>query len=196
MTGFLFLYKTEIFSLSMKKGDTVSVIDEDVTGIVEKVKGAEVWVSVDGFTLQYSKSELVVIKSFSNLVFKKQDVDAVLKQKTTEKSKKTLRPKKKKKEKPAVEIDLHIHNLVPSTKGMSNFDMLNLQLDTARHRLEHAIANRIPRLIFIHGIGEGVLRMELEYLFGRYPEITFYDAEYSKYGAGATEVYIYQNPKK
>ena len=73
--------------------------------------------------------------------------------------------------------------------------MLNLQIDTATQRLEHAITNRIPKLVFIHGVGEGVLRMELETLFRRYSEVTFSDASYRKYGAGATEVYIYQNPK-
>ena len=32
------------------------------------------------------------------------------------------------------------------------------------------------------------------FLFGRYP-VRFYDASYKKYGLGATEVYVYQNPK-
>ena len=35
--------------------------------------------------------------------------------------------------------------------------------------------------------------MELEYLFGRYDNIKYYDADYKKYGLGATEVYIFQN---
>jgi dsDNA-specific endonuclease/ATPase MutS2 len=49
-------------------------------------------------------------------------------------------------------------------------------------------------VIFIHGIGEGVLKRELQYLLKKYP-VDFYDASYQKYGLGATEVYIYQNPK-
>ena len=49
--------------------------------------------------------------------------------------------------------------------------------------------------MFIHGVGEGVLRTELEFLLGRYPNVAFYDAEYAKYGVGATEVYIYQKAK-
>ena len=52
---------------------------------------------------------------------------------------------------------------------------------------------KIP-IIFIHGVGEGVLKNELHYLFGRYP-VRFYDASYKKYGLGATEVYVYQNQK-
>ena len=48
-------------------------------------------------------------------------------------------------------------------------------------------------LVFIHGVGEGVLKEELRYLFNRYDNVKFYDADYQKYGLGATEVYIYQN---
>jgi dsDNA-specific endonuclease/ATPase MutS2 len=47
-------------------------------------------------------------------------------------------------------------------------------------------------MVFIHGKGEGVLKLELEYLLKRY-NVKFYDANYQKYGLGATEVYIYQN---
>jgi len=33
----------------------------------------------------------------------------------------------------------------------------------------------------------------LEFLFKRYNNLKFYDADYQKYGRGATEVYIFQN---
>ena len=65
-----------------------------------------------------------------------------------------------------MEVDLHIHQLVKSTKNMSNYDMLTLQLDTAKRRLEFAISKRIQRVIFIHGVGAGVLKLEMEYLLG------------------------------
>ncbi|MEO1031898.1 MAG: Smr/MutS family protein, partial [Bacteroidota bacterium] len=94
---------------------------------------------------------------------------------------------------PKFEVDLHIHKLTDSTKGMTNFDMLNLQLDTARRQLEFAIKKRIPKMVFIHGVGEGVLRQELETLLGRYNNLKFYDADYKTYGIGATEVRIFQN---
>ena len=93
-----------------------------------------------------------------------------------------------------MEVDLHIQHLVKSSKGMSNHDMLTLQLDTAKHKLEFAIRKRMNKIIFIHGVGEGVLKSELSYLCKRYP-VDFYDASYQKYGLGATEVYIYQNKK-
>ena len=77
-----------------------------------------------------------------------------------------------------MEVDLHINQLVKSPKGLSNHEMLNLQLDTARHKLEFAMSKRIQKVVFIHGVGEGVLKMELEYLLGRYGNIKYYDADY------------------
>jgi hypothetical protein len=76
---------------------------------------------------------------------------------------------------------------------MASHEMLNLQLDTAKRQLEFAIKKHIQRIVFIHGVGEGVLKLELEYLFKRYDNLKFYDANYQKYGVGATEVYIFQN---
>ena len=93
-----------------------------------------------------------------------------------------------------MEVDLHIEKLLPSKKGLSNHDILTKQLDTARGQLEFAIRKRIQKIVFIHGVGEGVLKAELEYLFSRYENVKFYDANYQRYGLGATEVYIFQNP--
>lgn len=179
----------------MKKGDTVSAIDEDLTGVVEEIKGDQVWVLVDGLELQFQKSELVIVKPFHDVIFDTQDFENVLKEKQSTKPRGRM-TKRKNKDKTIVEIDLHIHELTSSTKDMSNFDMLTLQIEVAEQRLEHAIANRIPKLVFIHGVGEGVLRMELETLFRRYQQVSFYDADYRKYGVGATEVYIYQAKKE
>ena len=93
-----------------------------------------------------------------------------------------------------MEVDLHINQLIRNPRGMNNHDMLTLQVDTARRQLEFAIKKRIQKVVFIHGVGEGVLRAELEYLFSRYENVRYYDADYQKYGQGATEIYIMQNP--
>ena len=90
-------------------------------------------------------------------------------------------------------VDLHIHQLVNSQQGLDNYDMLTIQLDTAKRQLDFAIQKRIQRIVFIHGIGEGVLKIELEFLFKRYENVKYYEADFQKYGRGATEVYIYQN---
>ena len=94
-----------------------------------------------------------------------------------------------------MEIDLHIEQLVDNPRGMQNYEILTKQLNVARYQLELAIENRFQKVIFIHGVGEGVLKLELEYLLGRYNNISYYDADYAKYGQGATEVYIHQSKR-
>lgn len=90
-------------------------------------------------------------------------------------------------------VDLHIEKLLPDTRGMSTYDILNYQMDTAKGQLEFAIRKRIQRIVFIHGVGEGVLKEELRTLFRRYEDLRVGDADYREYGLGATEVYIPQS---
>jgi len=145
----------------------------------------------DGFPMQFTSDQLV--KSGSDIRVSNYEAHLVKKHKEIPKRKKTRATKPKERNVPKMEVDLHIHQLTPSTRGMTNFDMLNLQLDTAKRQLEFAIRKRIQRVVFIHGVGEGVLKEELIFLFKKYP-VDYYDADYQKYGLGATEVYIYQNP--
>ncbi|WP_066217935.1 Smr/MutS family protein [Formosa haliotis] len=185
--------------MKFKKGDTVSVLDEDITGVILKIEGMSVSVeTTDGFILEFDAHELIKIKSDTGLesqLFLDNSINRVISEKEEFKPKKSVRVKPKERFEPMMEVDLHIHNLTKSNKGMGNYEMLSLQLDTAKHKLEYAMKNRIQKIVFIHGVGEGVLRMELEYLFNRYDNLKYYDANYQKYGVGATEVYIYQNPK-
>ena len=78
---------------------------------------------------------------------------------------------------------------------MSNYDILTLQTETAKRHLEFAIRNRIPKIVFIHGVGEGILKAELDFLLGRYDSIDFSEGNYQRYGMGATEVFIRQKSK-
>lgn len=178
-----------------KKGDKVSVLDDNISGIVKNVSNTIISVLIeDGFILEFSPHELIKLDS-KGLEVSQQEVQNSLKDKEVQKRKQFRKIRRKEKEQPPMEVDLHIHHLVPTTKGMTNHDMLTVQIDTAKRQLEFAIRKRVQRVVFIHGVGEGILRTELEYLFGRYDNVSFYDANYQKYGIGATEVYIYQNPK-
>lgn len=181
--------------MSFKVGDRVTVLDDNISGIVKRISGSSIFVeSSEGFELEFEAHELMLSKDekFSSGIFSEQSLDEVIKEKETSKRRKLPRIKPKERNLPPMEVDLHIHQLTNSTKNMSNYEMLTLQLDTAKRQLEFAIRKRIPKVVFIHGVGEGVLKTELEYLFGRY-NVKYYDADYQKYGMGATEVYIYQN---
>ena len=177
------------------KGDKVAVLDDAIEGVIISVKNDDITIdTTDGFELTFKRSELIKVGDSSaiNQASKFSDIEIAKVQKVTKNQHRVNIEKKSRKEEFVLEVDLHIEKLVKSFKHMTNFDILNLQVDTARGQLEFAIKNRIPRVVFIHGMGEGVLKEELDFLLGRYSEITFQDANYRKYGLGATEVFLKQ----
>ncbi|NMH86076.1 Smr/MutS family protein [Flavivirga algicola] len=183
--------------MPFKLGDFVSVVDEDLSGVIKQISGNTISIeTTDGFLLDFQSDELVMDKAGSTLakeLFSQTTIGNVVAEKEQPLKRKQPKTRAKDRYEPTMEVDLHISKLIKSSKGMSKHDMLTLQLDTAKRQLDFAIRKRIQKIVFIHGVGEGVLKVELEYLFGRYNNIKFYDANYQKYGLGATEVYIYQN---
>jgi len=182
--------------MDFKIGDKVDALDEDLSGVITNITGTRISIETsDGFEIEFSEKELVKVgdgTSLSANIFSKTSLDEAVSQKEIKK-RVTIKKKTKERFQPTMEVDLHIHQLTNSSKGMANHEMLSLQLDTAKRQLEFAIRKRIQRIVFIHGVGEGVLKLELEYLFKRYDNLKFYDANYQKYGVGATEVYVFQN---
>ena len=177
-------------------GDKVSAIDEDISGTVIRIENNLIVIETkDGFEMDFSPIELIKeqLPSLSKSIFSDYSLDEVIPEKEQIDRKKSIKIKPKERNQPAMEVDLHIHHLTDKPKHLSNYEMLNLQVDTARRQLEFAIKKRIQKIVFIHGVGEGVLKMELETLFSRYNNVKYYDADLQKYGLGATEVYIYQN---
>lgn len=180
------------------KGDQVSVLDEDVNGVVVSVKDKQVTIeTTDGFVMTYFVNELLKINKSSNLMnsIERINIGEVAKEKEIPKPRSFVKERKDKREIPAPEFDLHIEKLVSNKRGMSNYDILTLQTETAKRHIEFAIKNRIPKIVFIHGVGEGILKSELDFLLGRYDNVVFQDGNYQKYGQGATEVYFKQNTK-
>ncbi|QBZ98353.1 Smr/MutS family protein [Flavobacterium sangjuense] len=179
----------------LNKGDKVSVLDDAIDGVVVEINGSEVTIeTTDGFSLTFKSSELIKIGSGNAMDFKF-NKSQVISEKEVAKPNYINKEKKNKKEIPPPEFDLHIEKLVKNYKSMNNYDILTKQIDTAKSHIEFAIRNRIPKIVFIHGVGEGVLKSDLDFLLGRYDNIVFQDANYQKYGLGATEVYFKQNTK-
>ena len=89
------------------------------------------------------------------------------------------------------EIDLHIEQLVDDKKGLTNSDIVSIQLDTLRHYLQLALVHRQERMVVIHGLGKGRLREEVHAILKQMPEIGRFKNEWSgKYGFGATEIWF------
>jgi hypothetical protein len=91
--------------------------------------------------------------------------------------------------KPAKEIDLHIEKLSDQYVGMSNNAMLTLQLTEFQKNLDNALATGMEEIVFIHGVGNGVLKKEIHKILSNHKSIKFFqDAQKEKFGYGATLV--------
>jgi len=173
-------------------GDSVETIDDTIMGRIIEIAGTMISIETqDGFQMKFNDSELVKISD--EIVVSNYEVTLIKSEKEIPKKNKKRVTKPKERNAPKMVVDLHIQQLTNATREMSNYDMLNLQMETAKRQLEFAMRKGIQKVVFIHGVGEGVLKEELKYLFGRYDNIKCYDADYQKYGLGATEVYIFQN---
>ncbi len=89
------------------------------------------------------------------------------------------------------EVDLHIEELVEKTAGLSNFEILNIQLERFEKELDEALQRNMKKITFIHGVGNGRLKQEIISILKTIKGVTFQDAPYKDYGFGATQVNIY-----
>ncbi|MDO7845921.1 Smr/MutS family protein [Hymenobacter sp. M29] len=91
---------------------------------------------------------------------------------------------------PPHEVDLHLEALRPDNKEeLSNTAILRLQLDAFEDTLSRALATNMHEIVFIHGMGNGVLRKEIHRQLSRNKDIKFFeDARKEKFGFGATLV--------
>ncbi len=99
--------------------------------------------------------------------------------------------KKHKEATAVIEVDLHIHELLDNTGGLSNTDMLTCQLDKFHEVLSQYAGKKGQKIVFIHGKGDGVLRNAIEKeLKTKYKSYYYQDASFREYGFGATMVTI------
>ena len=181
---------------NFKVGDKVTVLDDDFDGRITAISGVQITIETsDGFQLNFEAKELILnVKQDLNFNIPNQTINEIIKQKEIPKPRSFVKEKKVK-EIPAPEFDLHIEKLVKNFRAMSNYEILTLQTETAKRHLDFAINKRIPKIVFIHGVGEGVLKSELDFMLGRYENIDFRDGNYQKYGLGATEIFIRQSAR-
>lgn len=90
-----------------------------------------------------------------------------------------------------LEIDLHASQLLDSTSGLNNSEILRVQLDKFHEIMNANLKLRGKKIVFIHGKGEGVLRKALiDEVKQRYKSCQFQDASFREYGFGATMIII------
>ncbi len=99
-------------------------------------------------------------------------------------------PAKKAKTEPE-EVDLHIEAITDSHAGLSNSEIIDMQMARFKIALDTAVIHKTRRIVFIHGVGNGKLKFTLrKALDHQYPDLQYQDASFKEYGYGATMVII------
>lgn len=168
--------------MTLKIGDKVSVINEPIDGIVVEIRKNEIVLeTMDGFRLPYSKKEIVVYKTDLELDKLLDFID-----KTPQKTTQISNPKKQKTQSV---VDLHY-------EGESNsIPILKIQLNQFKTALNLAIKANQTEITFIHGVGAGKLRKEIETILHK-NKISFTDGSYAKYGTDGAIVVLLHGVKK
>jgi len=89
------------------------------------------------------------------------------------------------------EVDLHIHEIIDDESGLDAAAKLDLQLQEFQIQLSKAIQDGISKIVFIHGVGTGVLKSKIiSILNNDYSHLMYQDASFQKYKFGATLIYL------
>ena len=92
-----------------------------------------------------------------------------------------------------MEVDLHIHELVDDQRGLPDRAKLAIQMDHFDRMMDIAKREKLRRIVFIHGVGQGGLRHQIRTtLEQHHPDCSYREGDPRKYGSGATEVWLGQ----
>jgi hypothetical protein len=166
--------------MSFKVGDVVAFLDDPGTGTIIAIKAEVAEVACD-----YGFNDFFPIKS---LILRQALVIGEVIKKDRPMPSKAPVFKGKAPLPNLIEVDLHFEELVDFPKNFNAHEKLQIQLREVRKTLVRAQSGGIKRVVLIHGVGQGRLREEIYTLLERMDKLRFYDADYARYGKGATEV--------
>ena len=95
------------------------------------------------------------------LVISAQELKRAMQEKEPHPERQPARAAKKLDRNEMIEIDLHAHEVLETTAGMSAGDIKEYQLKMFRDTMDAHLKEKGRRIVFIHGKGEGVLRQAL-----------------------------------
>ncbi len=166
---------------TLKKGDKICVIDEDLCGEFAFAKAEQItFICEHGFEHTRPASQLISESKF--------EINTPIQPDLQEVSSNIKKPKRPEE----LIVDLHLHEVVAYATNMSNHEKVIAQLDRAKSALEEAESKRVKKVILIHGVGKGKLKKELRRFLNGKANINVHDADYSRFGYGATEVVFYK----
>lgn len=169
-------------------GDSVAFLDTEGKATVKQVLSpVQLLVETEeGF------EETISLKSVIKLgrdAFRKENVGFVPNKEEPKKKKQSVQ-KKKTTEALLWEVDLHIEVLLDYYRNMGNYEIVQHQLRHCEFTLLKAQKNKVQRLVVIHGKGEGVLKEEV-YSLARKHDLHIREADFKRYGGGASEIVFY-----
>ncbi len=92
---------------------------------------------------------------------------------------------------PAPIVDLHIENLSSNNEQLDAAEMLDIQVRAFEQKLDEAIAAGMDEITFIHGVGNGTLKYEIQKRASQLDNIQYFkDTQKEKFGYGATLIKI------
>ncbi|QTN39494.1 Smr/MutS family protein [Cryomorphaceae bacterium] len=183
--------------MEIKTGMRVVMVDDVLEGTVSEVRGNLItFITDDGFQEEAWSHELVIDAGETYDITRATDAEELpklIREKEGSPSPKGQRGSKKhsrRTRKVDMEVDLHIHQLVDTERGLNSHDKLRIQMEHFERKMRHALENNLHRVVFIHGVGAGVLKHEICRLLDEVYHLEHFDAAFQKYGFGATEVLL------
>ncbi|MBI2281274.1 MAG: Smr/MutS family protein [Bacteroidetes bacterium] len=184
--------------MSILVGNKVKFVNENLDGVVKSILKDNLLLiaASDGFEHKVRVNEVVVIHEDNSITYNmdKQSIKDKIKTPSSGKMSSDILTRYTSNTKfqfeKVIEIDLHLEELVEFPMKLDDRLRLYTQMQHVKKCLEAAVNQRYRKLIFIHGVGEGVLKSELRNYLAQFENISVKDADYREYGSGATEVII------
>ena len=179
-------------------GHKVKFINENLEGEVKAVLSEKkILVSCsDGFDQEVLISEVVIIgedNNFSYSIDESQFEEKIIFE-TEKKGKGGLLSKYTSSNKyqleGVLEVDLHLEKLVEFPEKLDDWQRLHKQMQHVKNCLTAATEKNVRRIVFIHGVGTGVLKTELHNYLAKFDYLSVSEGDFREYGVGATEVII------
>lgn len=162
----------------LQPGMRVTLMDSSDRGVIKKVKKDCVEIELDyGF---------VVPVGFNEFVVNDAEEDFKLRHSVGSSKSKPIEEEKPASVSKAVEIDLHIEAL-PGGLGIQKGQELPYQLEHFKSVMRSQLKHRGSRVIFVHGVGDGVLKKAIRNELDSTYAIS---CTWNPYGDGATAVTI------
>lgn len=174
-------------------GDKVKAINEPIEGIIVKIQGNRVFVSDDSFDYPFNAEDLIKVDSDNSVYFKskKRNIEHETPSSDWVKRESFKNHFIEKRNKfNALEVDLHVQAIIEIYPDTNHLNALKNQLLHAKKWVEIAKNNNERKLIFIHGVGEGILKNALISWAQDELNLKTEPANFQLYGFGATEIYL------